>query len=213
MLHFNTVNWATFSFFTQNVFSFHFPKAWTTRLKSQYSSSSSSYHCCQELQTWAPPAQDHNCILLGSSAELTPLPCWEFFAQQPRIGKSFRKRRKRTKRKGSWHDDYYDLCKYFPLALGICVISPTCPMPPVERWSGESRLAREEFVQSPFTAHFFGSATHCVGNLPRFDFSEPVICSFAGCHLLLALEGAVKKPKAKWKKTPPYSSFSFPFLS
>lgn len=148
-------------------------KAWTKRLKAQYSSSFSSYHCCQELQKWAPPAQDHDCLLpwqlctnpsiwtQGTEPKHTPFPHWEFFTQQSWIGKSCPikdLKKKKRKRKRSCHYVYYDLCKYFPLALGICVISPTLPHASCWKiWaSGEPRLSRVEFEVLRF---FMATAT------------------------------------------------------
>lgn len=111
-LHFNTVNWTTFwAHFSLKMFlNFHFTKAWTTRLKAQYSSSFSSYHCCQELQNWAPAAQDHNCFLHGQLqhqllhpnpgallTKHTSFPHWEFFTQQAWIGKLKIKKKKKEK--------------------------------------------------------------------------------------------------------------------
>lgn len=114
-------------------------KAWTKRLKAQYSSSFSSYHCCQELQKWAPPAQDHDCLLpwqlctnpsiwtQGTEPKHTPFPHWEFFTQQSWIGKScpikdLKKKKEKKKKELS-------LCLLWPLQIFSIGFGDLCDFP------------------------------------------------------------------------------------
>lgn len=123
-------------------------KAWTKRLKAQYSSSFSSYHCCQELQKWAPPAQDHDCLLpwqlctnpsiwtQGTEPKHTPFPHWEFFTQQSWIGKScpIKDLKKKMRKKGAVIMFIMTSANIFHWLWGFVWFPPPCPMPPVERY-------------------------------------------------------------------------------